>query len=141
MEKSLVGPFLMTKKEVCHIFSPATFLHFLKKLQPATLVTYKRTPPLLFHKKLSKRFQNTPEKQILNGNQIDDIYDKQYILQFQWKFSGNKQRWNIALNDYSLTLSFWGYIWNPNFISRLFAMPQKIKDTWIWLYLSCRHQL
>ena len=141
MEKSLVEPFLMTKKEVCHIFSPATFLHFLEKLQPATLVTYKRTPPLLFHKKLSKRFQNTPEKQILNGNQIDDIYDKQYILQFQWKFSGNKQRWNIALNDYSLTLSFWGYIWNPNFISRLFAMPQKIKDTWIWLYLSCRHQL
>ena len=141
MEKSLVEPFLMTKKEVCHIFSPATFLHFLEKLQPATLVTYKRTPPLLFHKKLSKRFQNTPEKQILNGNQIDDIYDKQYILQFQWKFSGNKQRWNIALNDYSLTLSFWGYIWNPNFISRLFAMPQKIKNTWIWLYLSCRHQL
>ena len=141
MEKSLVEPFLMTKKDVCHIFSPATFLHFLEKLQPATLVTYKRTPPLLFHKKLSKRFQNTPEKQILNGNQIDDIYDKQYILQFQWKFSGNKQRWNIALNDYSLTLSFWGYIWNPNFISRLFAMPQKIKDTWIWLYLSCRHQL
>ena len=141
MEKSLVGPFLMIKKEVCHIFSPATFLHFLEKLQPATLVTYKRTPPLLFHKKLSKRFQNTPEKQILNGNQIDDIYDKQYILQFQWKFSGNKQRWNIALNDYSLTLSFWRYIWNPNFISRLFAMPQKIKDTWIWLYLSCRHQL
>ena len=73
----------MTKKEVCHIFSPAIFLHFLEKLQPATLVTYKRTPPLLFHKKLSKRFQNTPEKQILNGNQIDDIYDKQYILQFR----------------------------------------------------------
>ena len=35
----------MTKKEVRHICSPATSLHFLEKLQPATLVTY-RTPPL-----------------------------------------------------------------------------------------------
>ena len=73
----------MTKKEVRHICSPATSLHFLEKLQSATLVTDKKNPPLLFHGKLPKSFQNTPEKEILNGNQIDDVYDKQYILQFR----------------------------------------------------------
>ena len=100
----------MTKKEIRHICSPATSLHFLEKLQPATLVTYKKTPPLLFYRKLSKNLQNTPEKQILNGNQIDDICDKQYILQFRWKFRGNKQRWDIELNDYSSHYHFEVYI-------------------------------
>ena len=100
----------MTKKEVRHICSPATSLHFLEKLQPATLVTYKKTPPLLFYRKLSKNLQNTPEKQILNGNQIDDICDKQYILQFRWKFRGNKQRWDIELNYYSSHYHFEVYI-------------------------------
>ena len=60
----------MMKKEVRHICSSATSLHFLEKQQPETLVTYKRTPPLLFHRKLSKSFQNTPEKQILNGTKL-----------------------------------------------------------------------
>ena len=100
----------MTKKEVRHICSPATSLHFLEKLQPSTLVTYKKTPPLLFYRKLSKNLQNTPEKQILNGNQIDDICDKQYILQFRWKFRGNKQRWDIELNDHSSHYHFEVYI-------------------------------
>ena len=66
----------MTKKEIRHVCFPVTSLQFLEKIQPATLVTYIRTPPLVFHRKLSKSFQNTPEKRILNGNQTDDIYDK-----------------------------------------------------------------
>ena len=141
MEKSLVEPFLMTKIEVCHIFSPATFLHFLEKLQPATLVTYKRTSPLLFHRKFSKSFQNTPEKQILSRAKLMIFMINNIFCNLDESFVAINKDGILSEMITPSHYHFEVYIWNPNFISRLFAMPQKIKDTWIWLYLSCRQQL
>ena len=80
----------MTKKEVRHICSPATSLHFLEKLQPATLVTY-RTPPLpllglrhcCFTESFLKVFRIPLRSKFSTETKFDDIYDKQYILQFR----------------------------------------------------------